>query len=458
VSAQVNTLYHMKTVSTRHELNPSFQPFANSYYSTIPVFSGLYISAGNNSLSFDNILYPKNTGGENQTTWFFNSDDNIDKLYNSLRETTHIYSETDFRLFAFGFRILDNSYITVGLDTKSNVGVFIPKDFAKLLIYGTPDTIGINSFDFDRFGIRANVYTELALGYSQKIDQKLAVGGKLKLIIGHANAATKIDRFKLNASKDKWDFDIKGTVNMSIPGAKYELDEQNRIEDINMEDFKAGDLMGGFGVAVDLGANYKLLDDKLTVSASLLDFGFIGWKAKNASNTPVDGHFDFEGIEFEFEDGVAKWDEGYFDNIQDNINYTTTSKAYTSALAAKVLLGAEYGILNNWLTFGGLSKSTIINKTVFQEITASVNYLQFEFFNASLSYSLLNGRFGTIGIGVGGRLGPFNIYVAGDYFPAKYTSQFIPHKNKAFNLQTGFLLNFGHSAKAKVEKTETEEK
>jgi hypothetical protein len=205
--------------------------------------------------------------------------------------------------------------------------------------------------------------------------------------------------------------------------------------------------MGGFGLAIDLGANYKLFDDRLTVSASLLDLGFIGWKAKNAANMRVNGQYEFEGVDFEFEDGVAKWDEGYFDDIEESIDYSTSFKSYTSALAAKVLLGAEYGILDNKLTFGGLSKSTIINKTVFQEITASVNYLQFDWFNASLSYSLLNGRFGTLGIGLGGRLGPVNLYVAGDYFPARYTNQFIPYKNKSFNYQFGLLFNFGYKAK-----------
>jgi hypothetical protein len=237
---------------------------------------------------------------------------------------------------------------------------------------------------------------------------------------------------------------------MSIPKVEYELDEQGRIDGVNtdrMDELKPGDLFGGYGVAIDLGANYKLLDDKLTVSASLLDLGFIKWKAGNTANMPIKGHFEFEGVEIEIEDGIANWDEGYFDNIQDNIEYTATYESYTSALAAKVLLGAEYGILNNQLTFGGLSKSTIINKTVFQEITASVNYLPFDFLNVSLSYSILNGRFGTIGLGVGGRMGPVNIFIAGDYLPARYTKQYIPYSNKSFNLQYGFLFNFGYNAK-----------
>ncbi|MDR2286475.1 MAG: DUF5723 family protein [Prevotellaceae bacterium] len=443
VPAQVNTLYYMKTVSTRHELNPSFQPLPNGYYSTIPVVSGFYVGAGNNSLSLDNVLYPKMINGEYKTIWFYHNEGNIDDFYNSLKKTTRLYAEADLRLFAFGIRMPHNSYLTVGLNTKMNTGIFIPKDLIKFFTYGTPDPENGNSFDLSNLGVRSNVYTELATGYSRVIDEKLTVGGKFKLLMGHTNTIMKFNRFTLNASKDKWDFDIKGTINMSGP-FKYEMDDQEKINGLK---FSPTDYLCGFGAAIDLGANYKLFDDKLNVSAALLDLGFINWKAKNSANMPIEGSFDFDGIDINIKDGDANWDEGYFDNVMDNIEYSTTYKPYASALATKVLIGAEYSIMDNQLTFGGLSKSTIINKSVFQEITASANYLPFDFLNLSLSYSLLNGRFGTIGLGIGGRMGPVNIFIASDYFPAKYTKQFVPYKNKSINVQYGFLFNFGYSAK-----------
>jgi hypothetical protein len=451
VSAQVNTLYFMKTVSTRHELNPSFQPVTNGYYSTIPVFSGFSTEIGNNSISLENILYPKNVDGKYKTIWFFHEKGNIGDFYKNLKTTAQIYTEVDLRLFALGFKMQNNSYLTIGLNTKSSTGVFVPKDLAKLLVYGTLEKDKVNSFNLDRFGVRENLYTELAVGYSRAIDKKLTVGGKLKLLAGHANATTEITKFRLDASRDKWNFDIRGTVNASVPNVTYDLDEQNKIETVNtdriIDDLKFGNLLAGFGLAFDLGANYKLLNDRLTVSASLLDFGFIGWNAKNAVNIPVDEQFEFDGIEIEIKDGTANWDEDYFDNVLNDINYSTSFNSYMSALAAKILIGAEYEILDNYLTLGALSKSTIINRSVFQEITASVNYLQFDYFNVSLSYSLLSGRFSTFGLGLGGRIGPVNIYLASDYLPAHYTKQFIPYKSKAFNLQMGILFNWGYSSK-----------
>jgi hypothetical protein len=452
VSAQVSTLYHLETVSTRHELNPSFQPIPNGYFSTIPVLSGFSFDAGNNSLTFSDFILPRKGGG--RPSMFFNNTEAIDNFYKNLQKTVHLYAEADVRLFAFGIKINDSACITVGLDTKASANVFVPRDMVKLAIYGTADTVGINSFNLDHLGIRSNVYTELAMGYSQKILPKLFVGGKLKLLFGHANYNGKIDRLRLNASREQGDLDIKGSFDMSVPGAEYKIDDKGRIEKIDVESITLSNIIGGFGVAIDLGANYKLLDDRLRVSASLLDLGFIRWKANNALHTSFDGDYKFEGIDFEFEDGVAKWDKDYFDNIEESIEYkTVANKSYSSTLAAKVFLGAEYGVWDNKMSVGLLSKSTIVNKTVFEEITASANYLQYEFFNASLSYSLLNGRFGAIGIGLGSRIGPVNLYFAGDYFPAKYTSQYIPHKNKRFNFQMGLLFNFGYK-KAKIEKVE----
>jgi outer membrane protein OmpA-like peptidoglycan-associated protein len=432
----------MKTISTRHELNPSFQPLTKGYFA-LPVFPGIYFGVGVNSLALEDIIYPKN----NKTIWFYDKDNggNIDDFYKRLKSNINIYTEADIRLFGLGFKLPHNSYLTIGLDTKVNAGVFLPKDFAKLAVEGG------NSFDFSGLGVRTNVYHELAVGYSREINTKLTVGGKVKLLLGHANVTTKFNKFKLDISKEHVALDIKGTANVSAPGVEYELDEKGNFKNINSDDmfdnFSFGKLVGGNGFAFDLGANYKLLNDRLTLSASVLDLGFIKWKAQNAANISASGSVDIESLgSIKIEDGDAKWtSDPQIENIEDYLNYNTNlNSGYTSALAAKVYIGAEYGLIKNALTFGALSKSTIINKTIIQDLTASINYLQVKWFNASLSYSVLNGRFGTFGLGLGGRLGPLNMYLVSDYLPTHFTKQYIPYKSKAFNLQLGLVFNVGY--------------
>ena len=51
--------------------------------------------------------------------------------------------------------------------------------------------------------------------------------------------------------------------------------DKKYIDDIDFDAGKIG--IAGYGFGIDLGASYKILDN-LTVSASILDLGFISWQ------------------------------------------------------------------------------------------------------------------------------------------------------------------------------------
>lgn len=89
VSAQVNTLYYMKTVSTRSDINPAFQSLPNVYVE-IPGISGIYFAGGNNSLILHDVIFPKN----GIPVTFLNSKyGDKDKFYDQLKK------KRDFRIF-----------------------------------------------------------------------------------------------------------------------------------------------------------------------------------------------------------------------------------------------------------------------------------------------------------------------------------------------------------------------
>ncbi len=69
VSAQVTTMYYMKGVAQRHELNPSFQPISN-FYIDLPVIPTFQFQLGNNSLTISDVLYPRLINGEMKTISF----------------------------------------------------------------------------------------------------------------------------------------------------------------------------------------------------------------------------------------------------------------------------------------------------------------------------------------------------------------------------------------------------
>jgi outer membrane protein OmpA-like peptidoglycan-associated protein len=442
--AQVNTIYYMESMPTRHKLNPAFQPLAGGYFDG-PILPSLYISAGNNSLSFGDVVFPQKIDGKMQTITFLHPQANKDNFYNTLKAKTRLHTEFELNLLAIGFRI-KKGYVTFGISQKFDQSAFVPKDLMKFAIYGTPDTTNVNTFNFKSLAVSASSYTELALGYSHKINEKLSVGGKFKYLLGQGNVSLKTNGFALNTSREKWDANIRAEINAAIPFSEYERNNEGKLENITFQNnIKIQDLFfkpQGQGVALDLGATYGILDNKLRFSLSALDIGFIRW-GKHTINASANGDFVFEGINFNDKS------EDYLNSLLDSFEYNTSNSKYSHWLSAKVLAGVEYSILNNKITFGLLSKSTIVNKGIFEELTTSVNFMPINWFNTTFSYSFIHGKWSNIGFGIGGRLGPFNMFLAADYVPTYYTPEGIPYKTKTINVQTGFILTFNNPKKVK---------
>jgi outer membrane protein OmpA-like peptidoglycan-associated protein len=314
--------------------------------------------------------------------------------------------------------------------------------------------LGTNKYNLGSLAVNSTLYTEFAFGYSKEINKKLTVGGKFKFLLGQANVSADMNKLTLNTQRNNWDVDVDGTANAALPYATYGVNQDGKLNNINFNSPSGSSSITsllkkplGKGVAIDLGATYKLIDH-LTVSGSVLDLGFINW-TRGVVNTPVSGSYSFNGVQFDIKDDSTNWVKKYGNQIADTIHYKTTFKSYRTMLPAKVLAGAEYGVLNDKITFGLLSKSTIMNSNLFEEVTTSANFLPVNWFNTSLSYSWMNGRFSNVGVGMQARLGIFSLYAVGDYFPTNYTPQYVPYQTKAFNIQLGLILTFGNPKKIK---------
>ena len=459
VSAQVNTLYYMKTVSTRNDLNPAFQSYPNVYVQ-LPVISGFYFAGGNNSLIMNDVIFPK----FGETVTFLHPEfGDKDKLYDRLKKDTRIFTETQIDLIGFGFRAKKKNFFTFGISEKINVSTTLPKDLFKLALYGTPDTINMNEFNLKHLNVNANIYTEIALGYSRNVNDDLTVGGKAKFLLGQANISMKSKEFTLDASREQWVAHMNSEINVSAPYMEYYINDEKKLDSLNFnEPDKTSDYFdllkkpSGFGGALDLGVSYYILNKHLHLSAAVLDVGYMRWN-KNTAKITANGDFEFEGATIEIDENnkvdLAKLEDAFKD-FEDSVKYkTTTGESYGAWLPTKVMLGAEYGVLENKITFGVLSKTIIANQKLYEELTASVNFLPAKWFNASISYSCMNGRWSNLGLGLGGRVGPFNLYVAADYIPLKYTPKYpvsddfkfwLPTHTQQVNIKTGIVLNFGY--------------
>jgi outer membrane protein OmpA-like peptidoglycan-associated protein len=462
-SQQVNTLYFLENAPVRHYLNPAFQPLSNFYFG-LPVLGYMQIGVNNNSFALKDFIY--NNGGQT-VTFLHPAFGSIDNFYNNIRPSTNLSIDLQLNLLDFGFRT-GAAYWSFGLTEKINAGIYLPKDMFKLILYGTPD-INHNTFDFKGLGTDVSMYTEAALGYSREINEQWSFGGKAKLLLGQANVSMN-NNINLTAGIDQWTLSGEGVVNAALPLPIDLIDKdddgmpdsvytpasrKNWIQDNLKSLLKPAGLGGG----IDLGVTYKPIE-ALTLSLAVTDLGFINWRSNvNNIHYRLKSKFAFDGIHItgdsEFDtDAINNMLDSIGNSLKDKANVYASKDAYTTYTTAKLNLGAEYGFFDNKISLGVLSRTMSYKSKIYEELTGALNLRPASWINASVSYSVLNGR-SSIGAGLGLRVGWFNWFIASDFIPVEYTKGLpvsdngsfkvpVPYNTKGFNLTTGFNLTIGN--------------
>jgi hypothetical protein len=449
--SQVNTLYFMENVPMRNALNPAFIPTQMCYVS-LPGLSDFSYIAGNNSFATNDLFFRQN--GKVITP--FHPDANRDAFLNVLKPTTDLISNTRTQLFGFGFSIRDN-YYSFGINERIEGGMGIPRDLMRLLLKGAPDSTNVNSFNLRTLHSDITAYLETTLGYARPVNKKLTLGGKIKFLLGQGHADASFSKLDMNISKQTAELTGSGAARITTPfDIPQNSDGTPDFGNIDT-DLKTVLKPSGWGLGADLGAVYKLKKN-ITLSASLTDIGFINWK-KSSWRGDLKSKTTFSGMDFTINGNGNDNDFGkqIGDSLKNAFVYTANGAAYTTWLTAKMRVGGEYSILKNKIDFGLLWENTIGGSYKYNELTASANFRPAYWFNASLSYGLVNGNYGSFGLGLNLIAGPVNFFVVTDYMPAYYTSDGIPYKSKYADAQMGLILTFGHNKKFTVKKKKNAE-
>jgi len=441
VSAQVSTLYYMENVPSRNELNPAFIPTQNIYVN-LPIISGISFIAGNNSFTLNDLLLPYNE----KTITVFHPDANPDAFLKSLQSTTNLTFQNRINIFGFGVNIKQN-YFTFGMSEHTSSNVNVPKDLLSLLLKGTPDTINTNRFNLKTLGINESAYLETAFGYARQVTDQLSVGTKVKLLFGQAHADASFSQFDLNVNRQTVQFVGDGTAHITTPfDIPQNSDGSPNFAGANK---KGWGKIVGFGMGFDLGMNYAVLDN-FHISAALTNLGFIHWY-KSSYQAQMTNNASFSGMNITL-NGNTSFSKQLGDSIKSAFTYGSNGNGYTTSLDGRLRLGADYSVLNDKMTFGMLWQNAFGGTYLYDELTLSANYRPAYWVNTSLSYSVLNGSFGTIGLGLNFIAGPLNFFLSSDYIPLYYTKDGYPFKSKYVNCQVGISLTFGHKKKVELRK------
>lgn len=446
---QVNSLYFLDNVPFQQNINPALQPEREGYFA-LPVIGFGQITAGNNSFALKNFIYqPK---GQKQMVTFLHPEfGSIDNFYKKIRKTTLINADYQINLLSFGFRFKQKNYFTFNISERIEMGLGVPKDIFKLLLYGAPEQTG-NHFNLKTLNLFATAYTEIGAGVAFTNSEKIQTGFKLKFLLGNLNATLNNKDLALTTGIDQWV--IKGNTSLK---ASTPLQINSDFSDImlpaNVMDYIKP---SGYGGAIDLGIAYNIKKN-LRLTAAITDLGFIYWN-RNPLNFSSEIEYAFKGIEV---DGASLLDgfntSGLLDSLKNGVTGSLNTKngedkgSYLTMTTAKLNVGFDWSFYKDKFGIGILSRTMLLNKSIYEEITASFKIKPVNWFNMNLSYSILNGR-SSIGAGMGLRAGPILFFFAADYIPLTYTSYGkapIPYNSSSFNLAGGITIVWGKADKDK---------
>ncbi|MCK4852643.1 MAG: hypothetical protein KAT31_00240 [Bacteroidales bacterium] len=455
VSAQYsNTYYYMYMVPQANQLNPAFQPDCKSYVG-LPVVSPLRFEVESNSLRYKDIFtWDDNTG---KFITFMHPDGDKQKFLNALEPVNVVRAGLASTLISVGWRE-EEFFFTLDFSERIDESMSFSQDFAEFMINGNKNQ---ERFNFSDLANNINYYHELALGVSYNFDDEFQLGARAKLLLGIGNVSVRQSDINMKTSIDEWHIKSDIFVDASLPYVDLPIDEDGYLDIDSLQslgDLDQMDLIFGIptglpdlisptglstvfgiknpGFALDFGFNYRPVE-KVIVSASVLDLGFIRWR-NSVYNFHQKMDYTFEGVEFTLEDD---WDpgEGLLDSLESVTKIKTTQNAYTSFLSGRVYLGGAYELTEK-VRFAGLFRTRIQNYKFYNQFTISANYQPFNMLSGTLSYSIYGSSFMNLGLGLSVRGGPFNFYFITDQAPTVY---FWPQEFSSLNFRLGFNLVFG---------------
>lgn len=430
----LRTSYFMEGTHYRQQLNPALTPTKG--YFNLPVIGAVNATVGSTSLGYQDIIDIIDDGDD-----FYTKPDFMNRLKDNNKLNVNFSTEI---LSAGWYKGKNFWSFNIGL--RTDIGANLTKNMFTFL--NEMETVEENwrnsNYDISGQQLNINAYTEIGLGLSRQINSRLTVGARVKALLGIGNMELKLNRVAMSANlpsdqqinqwssesywnsmtpsqaaqaaqelKDKFNnYHANLTVGAELKSSfkGLELQEEEGKDYVTDFDFDSGKLgIAGYGFGIDLGASYKILDN-LTVSASVLDLGFISWSKSstkiasanpdpidikgstyanmvdpNNPNTVMNAVNQLQNDAQGYMDRVTNGDVLDYDMLQLEVSDAKESRK--SRLASILVLGAEYGFFNNKLAVGVLSTTRFVQPDALTELTFSANYRPKSWFNVALSYS-----------------------------------------------------------------------
>ena len=431
----LRTSYFMEGTHYRQQLNPALAPGRG--YLNLPVIGTFNASVNSSTLGYQDVMdiIDNSEGGD-----FFKSDAFINKLDNL--NNLNVNLSTDI-LSAGWYKGKNFWSFNIGL--RNDIGASIPKGMFEFLRemdgLSADDNLERLSNINQKVGhqsLEINSYAEVGVGLARNITERLTVGARVKALLGVGNLKLDINNITVNSNLSGYNTgdlnDLNGRAEIRVDAT---LENSSKLIELSEDDGVIVEIefgtfgLAGYGLGIDLGASYKLMD-KLTLSASLLDLGFMKWSKNNTSVARATANQSYDltnsSDRYEFVDKVASGEVLNFDMLNMTLD-KSAQKDRSTSLTSTLVLGAEYELLGDLLAVGALYTGRFAKPETLNELTLSANIRPKNNLNLALSYSLWQGSGKTFGVAA--KLGP--IFVGTDYM-------FFGKDTKNLNAYIGFSL------------------
>lgn len=429
-SAQLKTSYFMEGSYFRTDMNPALAPTRG--YIALPLLSGFSAGVYSNYNSYENMYYEQDgvyVGALNSSV---PADEFLSKLPNQCVQALDI----NLSLFKLGFYTLHGTFFNVGANMRVNYNTVIPKEYFKMVKGENEESINIKNMSLD-----LDQYLETYAGTAIRLGENITVGARFKLLIGLQNGVLNVDKL----SVENGNYSIHGDIKMNsymYDSSQYNGDPDNiAMLDESFSTIK--DNLHSFGGAIDLGAEVRLFEKKLKLSAAVTDLGFITWSSKSQLRGSINCD--------------ANEDMGIEELLNlEVVNVPNKLSDYATRLTTNVNIGAEYNFLCNHFAVGLLSHTRLYRNAVATELTTSFNVRPTNWMTFTASHTFFNGNTpGIYGAAVNIHPRAINIFFGMDYIGSnKNTTDFEPTtmaeidhmlspKATSYNFYIGVGFNFG---------------
>ncbi len=461
VNAQNSQVLYYMNLPQNHLLNPALRP-SNSFYLGLPALSGLNINLNNNFVNLSDILI---TGQSDSILTFLHPDYNIEDFVSKLKDNNFLAADIGIQILGLGFSAGNDLYFFLDIIDRAEGNLIIPGDLLKLGLKGNEDYIG-TTIDLNSLNANLKYYREYGLGFSKNFGTKLRIGIKAKLLTGIAALNIQNNSLGLTVNDDfTHSIDADLSANISFP-AKFYFDEDNLIDDVELDENTLSSVgfftnTSNMGLGLDLGAVYNI-SEKLSVSASVTDLGYIKWK-DNITNFQAKSNFLFSGFDItDVIDGTVTFDS-LLTNMQDSLlnsfTFSDNKTPFTTFLPTGITVGASYNLTRSF-GVGLLSRSIISSGHFRQAVTLSANLNLGNSLSTSLSYTAMNTRYDNFGAGLAFRAGFFQLYLVADRIPVTW-NRILPEEGSEITVPAnwntatfrfGINFCFGNKVKTKNDK------